>query len=265
MKVYISADIEGVAGIAHWDEATLGHSAYTQFREKMTEDVAAACRAALEAGATEILVKDAHGSGRNIVHDALPEEARLIRNWSDHPFCMLQELDDSFDAALMVGYHAAASVATTPLSHTLSLRFPKILLNGQVMSEFMMHSYIADYVGVPVVMISGDGGICRAAEQFNPSITTVTTGEGVGASNIGLHPELARRKIAEGVNTALSGDLNACRLETPARFVIEIWFNNHALAYQASFYPGARAIGAEAVGFEADNFFDIARMIRFMP
>ena len=85
MKLYISADIEGVAGIAHWDEANKSHAAYQEFREQMTLDVAAACRAALDSGIEELLVKDAHGSGRNIIASMLPEEARVIRGWSGHP------------------------------------------------------------------------------------------------------------------------------------------------------------------------------------
>jgi D-amino peptidase len=264
VKIYISADIEGVAGIAHWDEATKDHVAYQEYREYMTLDVKAASEAALEAGATEILIKDAHGSGRNIITDHLPEEARVIRNWSGHPFGMVQELDKSFAAVAMIGYHAAATVPTNPLAHTLTGTYAKITLNGEIMSEFMMHSYIAATVGVPVVLISGDSGICEAATAFNPSITTVSTGTGVGASNIGLHPKVARRNIAAGMKKALSGDLASCQIEMPENFLLTLRFDNHAKAYAKSFYPGAKLIGSETVRFEAPDFFDVARMIRFM-
>ncbi len=264
MKLYISADIEGVAGIAHWDEANKSHAAYQEYREYMTLDVAAACEAALETGATEILIKDAHGTGRNIITSKLPEEARVIREWSGHPFGMVQELDDSFAAVALVGYHAAATVGTNPLSHTLTGRFAKIVLNGAIMSEFMMHSYIAQSVGVPVVMISGDVGICEAAKAFNPAISAVPTGEGIGASNIGLHPHVARRNIATGLKEALLGDLAACQIAKPNGFEIEVYFDNYAKAYAAAFYPGAQAIGSEGVGFESDDFFEIARFLRFM-
>jgi D-amino peptidase len=264
VKIYISADIEGVAGIAHWDEATKDHAAYQEYREYMTQDVKAACEAALEVGAGEILIKDAHGSGRNIITSELPEEARVIRNWSGHPFGMIQELDDSFAAVAMLGYHAAATIPTNPLSHTLTGAYAKITLNGAVMSEFILHSYIAAYIGVPVVMISGDEGICAAAEEFNPGITTVSTGMGLGASNIGLHPKVARRSIADGMKQALSGDLASCKIHMPDTFALTLRFNNHAKAYRKSFYPGARLLDAETVAFESDNFFEIARMIGFM-
>ena len=108
MQVYISADIEGVAGIALLHEATKGNAAYAEFREQMSLDVAAACEAAVGVGARRILVKDAHGSGRNIIPDLLPREASVIRGWSGHPYCMLQDLTAEFDAVAMLGYHAAA-------------------------------------------------------------------------------------------------------------------------------------------------------------
>jgi D-amino peptidase len=106
MKVFISADIEGVTGITHWDEADRLKPEYSEFREQMTAEVSAACEGALQAGFTEIWVKDAHASARNLIAAKLPRETRLIRGWSGHPFSMVQELDASFDAMLMIGYHS---------------------------------------------------------------------------------------------------------------------------------------------------------------
>ena len=105
MNVYISADIEGTAGITHWDEADRNNPAYPEFREAMTREVVAACEGAIAAGATDILIKDAHDSGRNIHVSQLPECARIVRGWSGHPYSMVQELDESFDALVLIGYH----------------------------------------------------------------------------------------------------------------------------------------------------------------
>ena len=121
MKVYISVDIEGVAGITHWDEATIGKPGYETFREQMTAEAAAACEGALAAGATGLLVKDAHSSGRNILPACLPESVQLIRSWSGDPLCMVEELDESFDAVAMVGYHSGAGFGGNPLAHVLVL------------------------------------------------------------------------------------------------------------------------------------------------
>ena len=127
MRVYISADIEGVAGIAHWDEATKTHADYQQFREQMTQEVAAACEGALNAGATEVLVKDAHWTGRNIIPSMLPDRARVIRSWGPDPFCMLQELDQSFRAVLMIGYHSGAGANANPLAHTIARKLAYVV------------------------------------------------------------------------------------------------------------------------------------------
>ena len=105
MKAYLSVDIEGVAGIAHWDEAFKREPDYAEFQDRMTQEAVAACEGALAAGATEIWVKDAHGSGRNIAQEALPVEATLIRGWSNHPLGMVQELDDTFDVHTEVRLH----------------------------------------------------------------------------------------------------------------------------------------------------------------
>src|SRR3546814_34479 len=135
MKIYISADIEGVAGITNWNEAEKNHPDYPEFRERMTEEVVAACEGAIAAGATEILIKDAHGSGRNILAERLPACARLVRGWSGHPLAMVQELDESFDAAMFVGYHSKAGTEANPLDHTLTLRVAKLSINGQAIGR----------------------------------------------------------------------------------------------------------------------------------
>ena len=108
MKVFISADIEGITGVTHWDETEKPKADYKEFREQMTAEVSAACEGALQAGCNEIWVKDAHASARNLIAAKLPRETRLVRGWSGHPFSMVQELDASFDAMLMIGYHSQA-------------------------------------------------------------------------------------------------------------------------------------------------------------
>ena len=264
MKVYISADIEGVAGIAHWDEAGKKQPEYQEFRAQMTADVAAACQAAAAAGATEILVKDAHGSGRNIIADQLPETARVIRGWSGHPFGMLQDLDDQFDAVVLLGYHGAATDPRNPLTHSFTRYFSELRLNDLVCAEFHIVSYLAASVGVPVIMVSGDQGICATAKHFNPAITAVVTGGGAGASNTGLHPARARQAICDGITAAMAGDITRCQITLPPEFELAIRFNNHAKAYRNSFYPGARLADHETVAFKAQTIFDIARMLSFM-
>ena len=117
MKVYISADIEGITGTTHWDETDKAKADYTEFRQQMTAEVAAACEGALKAGVNEIWVKDAHDSARNIIAAQLPPETRLNRGWSGHPYFMMDRLDSTFQAVVMIGYHSRAGSGASPLAH----------------------------------------------------------------------------------------------------------------------------------------------------
>jgi D-amino peptidase len=264
MKIYISADIEGTTGITDWEEAGKGHPTYQEFRERMTEEVVAACEGAIEAGAREILIKDAHSSGRNIVAARLPDCARLIRGWSGHPFSMVQELDESFDALLFVGYHAKAGSDDNPLAHTLRLRIMHLMINGEIASEFQIHSYAAALVKVPGVFLSGDAGICADAQRINPGIVTVPVSRGIGPSTLSIAPGLAVKEIRAGVTRALNGNRAACRLTLPKHFTLEIKYTAPVDAYRASWYPGAKLAAPRTVQFDSDDYFEILRAIKFM-
>lgn len=265
MKVYISADIEGVTGTTHWDETDLPKADYAAFREQMTDEVAAACEGALEAGATEIWVKDAHGEARNLVPARLPTEVRLIRGWSSHPFMMVQGLDETFQAVMMIGYHSRAASGTSPLAHTLTGSFTHILLNDRYASEFLIHAYAAATVGVPVVLVSGDQGLCDEVAEVNPAIATVAVKEGIGGSTVNIHPSLATARIREAAARALSGDVARAQIALPAHFSIELRYRDHTKAYALGFYPGAEAVDAHTVRFEADDYFDVLRFMLFTP
>ena len=264
MKVYISADIEGTSGITNWDEAEKGHPTYTEFRERMTEEVVAACEGAMAAGADDILVKDAHDSGRNIIAGRLPDCVRLIRGWSGHPLSMVQDIDDTFDALLFVGYHAKAGSDDNPLAHTLRLRIAHLMINGEIASEFQIYSYAAALHDVPGVFLSGDAGICADAERINPGILTVPVSQGIGPSTVSIAPGLARKRIREGVTKALQGDRAACRIILPKHFTLEIKYTTPVDAYRASWYPGAKLSEPRTVQFESDGYFEILRAIKFM-
>jgi D-amino peptidase len=264
MKVYISADIEGTAGITNWEEADKTHPTYQEFRERMTDEVVAACDGAIEAGAKEIVIKDAHGSGRNIIAARLPDCAKLIRGWSGHPFCMVQELDQNFDALLFVGYHAKAGSDDNPMAHTLRLRVAHLKINGEIASEFHMHAWAAATVNVPSVFLSGDEGICTDAPRIAPGIVTVPVSRGIGPSTMSVAPSLGRKQIQAGVAKALRDDLGARRIDLPKHFTLEIKYTTPVDAYRASWYPGARLAEARIVQFEATDYFEILRAINFM-
>lgn len=264
MKIYISADIEGVAGITDWSEADYTHPSYPQFREEMTREVVAACDGAMAAGATEILVKDAHHTGRNILAAQLPACARLVRGWSGHPLAMVQELDESFAAVLLIGYHARAGAESNPLAHTISLKVAEMRINGEPVSEFWLHTFAAALLGVPVAFVSGDEGLCQDVAALNERIRTVGVSQGRGPSTISLAPAAAQRAIRDGVAAALREDLAAKKVGLPNAFVLEIRYADPVHAYKFSFYPGARHLGGQTVRFETGDYFEVMRALRFM-
>jgi D-amino peptidase len=264
MKVYISCDIEGVAGIVNWDEATKTHATYAEFRALMTGEVLAACKGAIAAGATEILLKDAHDSGRNILTEELPDCVRIIRGWSGHPASMIQELDDSFAAAMFIGYHSRAGSESNPLAHTMRLSVERLLLNGTPISEFVLHSYAAALHKVPVVLVTGDQGICADVKALNNHIGAVAVSQGIGRSSISIAPRKSRQLIEAAATAALRGNRAACQLTLPASFTLDIVFNTPVNAYAASWYPGASHIGERTTRFETTSFFEVLRAIKFM-
>lgn len=263
MKVFITADIEGITGAAHWDETDKKSADYVELREQMTAEVVAACEGAVKAGASEILVKDAHWTARNILPSRLPRQVKIVREWSGHPYGMMQELDNTFYAALAIGYHSRAASGTSPLAHTMSGSITYIKINGQYASEFMISAYTASLLGVPMVFVSGDEGICQEAQALIPGVHSVAVMQGVGNSTISIHPQLAVKQIRKGVEKALKGNVGRCLLPLPDHFSIEVRFRDNSAAYHAGFYPGVAMKEPHVVLFEADDYFEVLRFFSF--
>lgn len=263
MKIYITADIEGVTGATNWDETDQKNTYYADLREQMTAEVAAACEGALSAGATEIWVKDAHGWGQSLIAAKLPREVRLVRAWSGHPFAMMQELDETFHAALAIGYHSAAGSNGVPLAHTMTDNMIYFKINDQYVSEFMISAYTAGLLGVPLVFLSGDAALCQKAQAFIPGLSTVAVMHGVGNTTISIHPHLAVERIRAGVEAALRAGVSGCRLAMPGHFCVELRYRNHADAYHAGFFPGVTLKEPHTVQFETDDYFEVLRFFSF--
>jgi D-amino peptidase len=263
-KVYISADIEGVCGIADWKETDLSDPQGAYFRAQMTREVRAACEGAKAAGAVEIFVKDAHSSGRNIDPSMLPEDVRIMRAWTRNPYSMMAGIDASFDAAMFIGYHSGGGSNGHPLAHTMDRENLRILVNGEEASEFLINAYTAASFGVPVVLVSGDRQLCERVSTFNPSIQTVPVHEGLGNATIAIHPALAVARIGEAASLALRGDPASCLSRLPDRFEVTIDFKEHFKAYRGSFYPGASQAGPKAISFACTEWFDVLRLFSFV-
>ncbi|QGU94078.1 amino acid amidase [Clostridium bovifaecis] len=265
MKIYISADIEGTTGITNWDETEKLKSDYSKFQEQMNREVKAACEGAVKAGADEIWVNDAHDSGRNLSPSLFPQNTKIIRGWAGHPFSMVQELDNTFDAVLFTGYHSHGGSKHNPLAHTMNpYDVDYIKINGEYASEFTLHAYAAAYVGVPSVFVSGDKGLCEDVGKFNKNIRTVAVNEGVGASTISIHPDLAVEQIEREVEEALKSDLSLCKIKLPEEFYLEIGYVSHTKAYRFSFYPGAKLVSPKVISFTSKDYFEVLRTVLFL-
>ncbi|MBN2287210.1 MAG: M55 family metallopeptidase [Tissierellales bacterium] len=256
MKIFISADLEGCAGVTSWSETMLGNEEHYKAAEEMTLEVIAACEGLLEAGVTDIVVKDAHDSGKNIFHDRLPSGVRIIREWTGSPYSMVQGLDSSFDGAVFIGYHSAASMTGNPLSHTMDTKASKIMLNDMICSEYLLHAYAAAAFSVPVIMISGDQMICEWAESFNPNISIAPVKEGFGSAVLSLNrkdaTDLIRKQAFEAMNK-----IQLCSIEMPDSFRMSIAYHQHVDALRASYYPGVVRTGPYEVSFKTQNITEL--------
>lgn len=265
MKLFISADIEGVTGCTTWDETIKDHKDYPYFALQMTKEVDAACKGAIAAGAEEILIKDAHETGTNIDHNLLPKNTKLIRSSSGESYSMVQELDESFDALLFIGYHSASGQNTNPLAHTMNAStIDYISINGRIASEFLLHSYIGAYHNVPVVFLSGDKGLQRDIDYLDDKIGFLAVKEGKGQSTINIHPELALERIEEKVAEALNKELSEYKIDLPEEFDLEIRYREHFRALHAKEYPGVKQVDENTISFKTKDFMEVLSLINFI-
>lgn len=264
MKIYITADIEGITDVTHWDETNLEKPDSRAACEQMTAEVAAACEGAVKAGAGEILVQDAHWLARNIEHGKLPREARLIRGWDKGPMSMVQGLDKSFDGLAMIGFHSRGGGAGSPIEHTNDPGYVHLRINERFASEFLVFAYAAAWVGVPVPFVSGDQALVDEVKSINPHITTVAVKQGVGDSTVNIHPAQAVEQIRAGAEKAFKADLKKCLVTLPENFRAEIQYKDHTKARRSSFYPGAIPVDPFTVAFESTDYFEVLRFFMFM-
>jgi D-amino peptidase len=264
MKIFISADIEGVSGVAAWEDVKEGGPEYAASRRQMTAEVRAACEGALAAGAKEILVRDAHGSARNIIHADLPRQARLVRAWSGGPMMMMDGLTRDFAAAVYIGYHARAGSADSPMSHTMSTTLAQFSVNGKPVSEFELNAWAAAGLGVPSVFISGDGSACAQARRLVPRIGWTAAKQNIGEATVHLHPEETLSRIAAGVQAAVSARPAIKAPKPPRNALVELKFKEPKRAQRFSFYPGAKRTGAAAVSLRCADWLEILRAVQFI-
>lgn len=265
MKVYISVDIEGITGVTNWNETEKNLPDWIPFSKQMSLECLAAVKGAIDAGASEVLIKDSHDSARNIDTNIFPENVKIIRGWTGDPMSMIATINESFDAAIFIGYHSAGGIDSNPLSHTMnSSDISYIKINDEIVSEFILHSYAAALYNVPVVFVSGDKGLTKSVVKLNNNIKTLPVKEGIGGATISITPQKSIKLIRQLVREALELDISKCKISLPKLFNMEIGYKSHVKAYGLSFYPGAKLKNSTVIQYNTENFYEIMRAIHFL-
>ena len=265
LKIYISVDMEGVAGTVTADQLLPSGFEYERFRRFMTNETLAAIKAAKEMGATEILVSDSHGNGENLLIEDFPKDVRIVRSWPRR-LAMMEGIDSSFDAVLFIGYHASTSNPRGIRAHTFSsAHLTRVALNGQEVTEGAFNAAIAGEFGVPVVMMSGDDAACTEVKSQIGDIETAETKKTLGFhSGNTLTPEASYDLIGEKVKSALSRrkDFKPYVLKTPV--TVDVSFKNYLPAEVLAYLPDIQRIDSHTVRFVGKNMKEASSFIEFV-
>lgn len=269
MDVYISIDLEGVAGVVARAQVIPAEThAYRQACRLMTEEANAAVRAAAEAGATRIVVNDSHARMLNLDPELLDARAECSIGFPK-PFYMMAGIGPRFDAAIFLGYHGGAGSAPAILDHTYSSRtFRAVRLNGVRQTETTLNAALAGHHGVAVAMVSGDEATCAEARAtLGPDLPTVATKAAFGnEAAYNLHPTVARERIAaaarDGLQRITAGHLHPYVVEPP--YVLECDVHTTLAADYVSTIPGVERPAGRTLRFTHDDYPTVFRALLSM-
>jgi len=257
MKILISVDMEGITGVVSQSHTDPTAAEYQRFRKLMTADANAAIEGALAAGATDIVVNDAHANMDNILIEELHPAARLISG-SPKPFSMMEGISSAVDAVFFIGYHARAGSAPAIHDHVWASSVYNATLNGQPMSEIMLNAALAGHFGVPVVLVTGDQLATAEARQVLGDVETVTVkiAVGRGAADC-LPPAKTAPIIRQAAQKALGRKRAPFVVQPPITLGVEFW--RTIQAERAELMPGVRRTGARSLEWEGPDMVSAYR------
>lgn len=265
LKVYISVDMEGVAGTVTSDQLGPGGFEYDRFRRFMTDEALAAVRGAKAAGATEVVVSDSHGNGENLLIELFPKDVRVIRSWPRHGE-MMAGLDSSFAAAVFIGYHASTTNPKGVRAHTISsAHFTRVALNGTAVTESEMNAAYAGAMGVPVVFLSGDDATVSEVTARLGSMETVTTKKSLGFHAAdSLTPAASCDQIYQGVLAAITHreQRKPYVLQTPIS--LDVSFKSYTTAEIVSYLRSVERTDAHSIRYVGKDMADVLDFIVFL-
>lgn len=264
-KLYISADMEGVAGVV--TEQQLGPTGfeYERFRQFMTAEVNTVIETAFAAGVTEIVVSDSHGNGQNLLIEKLPRNVTVVRAWP-RPLMMMEGIDESFAGAILLGYHASTHNVAGVRAHTISsARLAEVRINDKPVGEGEISAAIAGHFGVPVIMVSGDD---RVVEEMRASVgdiegAVVKWAHGFHSART-LTPAEANEVIRAATQRALSriGDFRPYKVKAPVRF--DIRFKSYLQTQVLSYLPIVEQLDSHTVRFTGQDVPAASKFLEFV-
>jgi len=264
-KVYLSADMEGVAAAVTGDQLGPQGFEYGRFREFMTNEVLAAIAGARAAGANDFLVADSHGNGENLLVEKLPKDVQLVRSWP-RPLMMVQGIDESFQAALFIGYHTSTTNTAGVRAHTISsANLTEVRLNGIPASEALLSAAIAGHFGVPAVLISGDDAIVAEARKQLGDIEGAVVKWAYGFHSARTRtPEAAYEVISAAAQRAIGRlkDFKPYKVQTPVE--LEVSFKNYRPAEILAYLPIVERTSSHSIRFRGKDMVEVSKFIEFL-
>jgi D-amino peptidase len=258
MRVYISVDMEGVAGVSHTKPTTRDDAGYPQAVELMVGEANAAIEGAYTGGATELTVNDSHGGMFNLTPEQLDPRARLVQGTK--PMSMVEAARDGhFDMALFVGYHARAGHPRGNLAHTYTGHISRVEVNGRPATEAAINGIYLGALGVPVGMVSGDDALADELADWLPWAELVPVKRAIAyRSADSVHPSVARDLVREGARRAVSRAAGPeserpkpLTVESPINLLIRFHHAGHAA--MAAMIPGFEREGDTGIRYEAPD------------
>jgi D-amino peptidase len=265
LKIYISADMEGVVGAVTGDQLGPQGFEYNRFREFMTEEVNAAIEAAAQSGATEVVISDSHGNGENLLIEKLPKNVTVVRSWP-RPLMMMQGIDETFDGAIFIGYHTSTTNMAGVRAHTISsARLADVRLNGVSMSEAGINAAIAGHFNVPVIMISGDDAIVKEASDMLGPIEGAVVKWAYGFHSARtLTPEAAYDVIREKVRRAITRikDFKPYKVKEPVQ--LDVRFKSYRPSELLSYLSIVERTDSHSIRFKGRDIVEVSKFLEFI-
>ena len=265
MKIYISADMEGVVGVVTGDQLLPQGFEYNRYREFMTAEVNAAAQAAYAAGATEVVISDSHGNGENLLIEKLPREVTIVRSWP-RPLMMMQGIDETFDAAIFIGYHASTNNSSGVRAHTISsARLADVKLNGVSMPEAGINAAIAGHFNVPVIMVSGDDAAVKEVTDLLGNIEGAVVKWAYGFHSARtVTPAMAYDLITDRVKKALARlkEFKPYRIKSPVQ--LDVRFKNYRPSELLSYLPIVERTDSHSIRFIGKDIVEVSKFLEFI-